>query len=80
MKKIDLQTARQARISKILGANVNMVDLEYTVAWMEACIAEPKLLGARQLIVTGFHGLNQAKRDPHYFRIGAECDLYSLVL
>lgn len=76
MKKIDLQTARQTRITKILGSDVNMVDLAYTVDWLEACIAEPKPQGARQLLVTGFHGLNQASRDPRYFRIGAECDLW----
>ncbi|MBM9612693.1 WecB/TagA/CpsF family glycosyltransferase [Desulfobulbus rhabdoformis] len=76
MNNIDLHTARQTRIAKILGSEVNMVDLEYTVDWLQACIAEPKSEGARQLIVTGFHGLNQASRDPRYFRIGAECDLW----
>ncbi len=31
---------------------------------------------AKQLIVTGFHGLTQARKDPAYGRIGRECDLW----
>ncbi len=31
---------------------------------------------AKQLIVTGFHGLTEARKDPAYRRIGRECDLW----
>ncbi len=101
IKKVNMalyQDARKVKPVKILGSTVNMVDVDFTVSWIEACIrqrrsghpfceksaatqqgracCEPLPAGARQLLVTGFHGLNQAHRNPDYFRIGAECDLW----
>lgn len=66
--------ARSMRPEVILGSTVNMVDLAFIEQWIEKCIQDGP--HCRQLIVTGFHGLNRAHRDPNYFKIGAECDLW----
>lgn len=75
----ELPSTRHTNPVKILNSTVNMVDVEFTVGWIEENIHRKKIeqpSGACQLIVTGFHGLNQAHRDPAYFKIGAECDLW----
>lgn len=63
---------------RILGSTVNMVDIDFVVNWMEARIRgfDRKKDTAAQLLVTGFHGLNQARKDQNYFRIGQACDLW----
>lgn len=70
--------SRSAYPLEILGSVVNMVDVPFIIGWIEKEIREfdRDTDTARQILVTGFHGLNQANKDPHYFRIGQACDLW----
>ena len=78
---------------RLLGSTVNMVDIPYIVDWITEQIAVYRALekdggagngtadhcfpSVKQLIVTGFHGLSQAQKDPAYRRICQECDLWA---
>ncbi len=55
-----------------------MVDIPFIMRWMEDRIKrfDENSMHAGQLVVTGFHGLNRARKFPDYFRIGKECDLW----
>ena len=75
--------ARDVKTIEILGSTMNMVDVPFILEWIAQNISEYRektLLGesvpTKQMVVTGFHGLNQANNDPNYFKIGAECDLW----
>lgn len=68
---------RAIRPLSILGSTVNMVDIPFIVDWLCERIEQRAREGrCHQMLVTGFHGLNQAYRDPHFRRIGEECDLW----
>lgn len=79
---ISNKSSRNINPIEILGSTVNMVDIEFTVDWIESCITakyhniSTDSMHCRQLLITGFHGLNQAHRDPDYFKIGQDCDLW----
>lgn len=73
------ESVRNVNAIRILGSTINMVNIDFILSWIQECIEKDKInprQGSRQLLVTGFHGLNQAFRDPHYFQIGEECDLW----
>lgn len=60
---------------KCLGSTVNLVSLEDVretlIAWIEA-----KDGVCRQMIVTGFHGLFRAYKDPYYRKVARDGDLW----
>jgi N-acetylglucosaminyldiphosphoundecaprenol N-acetyl-beta-D-mannosaminyltransferase len=55
-----------------------MVDIPFIIKWLEERIQQFSRADGRaeQMLVTGFHGLNQARKDPDYFRIGEACGLW----
>lgn len=70
--------ARNVNSIQILGSSVNMVDIPFIVDWMADRIDrfDKERMFAAHLLVTGFHGLNQAAKDPAFFHIGQTCDLW----
>ena len=74
-----LRISRKINPLVVLGSTVNMVDCDYIAKWLgseiETCREESEKR-TRQLIVTGFHGLYFAHKDPDYFKGGEECDLW----
>lgn len=79
-----MKASRKINPLVVLGSTINMVDGNYITNWLcdriesywrseKSGVAVPP---ASQVVVTGFHGLNQAIRDSEYFKIGEECDLW----
>ena len=70
---------RDTNVIRIFGSRVNMVNIAFILDWMEERIRgfDSREMPAGQLLVTGFHGLNQARKDPGYFRIAEQCDLWA---
>lgn len=73
-RRTDPLVARLTSVS-ILGSEVQLPTIHEVVDIFEHWI-EQRDGRCRQVLVTGFHGLQVAKRDPTYFQIGQECDLW----
>lgn len=75
--------SRSIRPLKILGSTVNMVDMPYIMDWLETAIRDYRQressglpVAAKHLMVAGYHGVIQAKKDKHYYEIGEAADLW----
>lgn len=65
---------RTAQVN-VLGSRVPVVSLQEAVARTEAFITEPGHR-CRQVVNTGFHGIWQGFRDPHYRDVLASADFW----
>lgn len=60
----------------VLGSTVSLPDIPAITVIMDDWVNAPDGGSCRQIIVTGFHGLYQAHKDPYYRMVARSADLW----
>lgn len=66
---------RKGAVLRILGSRVDLIDLPTTVDRIEEWVRSGER-SCRQVVVTGFHGIWEAHRNPRFHRVLAAADLW----